>query len=147
MNTWKPRGAWNRLNELARLSHLVNMLQGSFVFWAGIQSGSLFDSNQIAHHKSQTPAHISSTQILSLQKKVFVTRTSPTKSNSTHTKAFLQIKASRIFHLVSSFPPFSLFSHSSTSSFTAPDHRKIQTTAASKPCVRKFSCNLYEDKQ
>lgn len=52
MNTWKQRGAWNRLNELDRLSHLVNMLQASFMFWAGFQSGSLFDSNQIAPHKS-----------------------------------------------------------------------------------------------
>lgn len=47
---------------------------------------------------------------------------------------------SLLFHLSSSFlTPQLLVS-------TAPDDRKIQTTAASKPCIRKFSCKLHKDK-
>lgn len=146
MNTWKPRGAWNRSSELARLSHLVNMLQASFVLWAGIQSDPLFDSNQIVHHKSQTPARISITQTLSLQKTVFVTKVSDKVKQHTQLGVWLKTKPSTIFHFLSPFPPFIPFSHSSTFSFTALDHRKIQTVKASKLCIRNFSCWLYKDK-
>lgn len=132
MSTWKPREAWNRLSELARLSHLVNMLQASFVLWAGIQSDSLFDSNQIVHPKSHTPAHISITQTLSLQKMVFVTRTSDKVKQHTQTGGWLQTKPSTIFHFVSPFPPFIPLFHSTTFSFTASVHRKTQTMEASK---------------
>lgn len=93
MNTWKQRGAWDRLNELDRLPHLVNMLQASFMFWARFQSGSLFDSNQIAPHKSQTPACISITQMLSLQKKRSLWQKHLTNSNSTHRPGFAAHKS------------------------------------------------------
>lgn len=76
--------------------------------------------------------------MLSLQKMVFVTKASDKFKQHRQAGALLHIKASRTFHFVSSLPL-------STSSFTAPDHRRTPTMAASRSCVRTSSCNLHQD--
>lgn len=141
MNTWKQRGAWDRLNELDRLPHLVNMLQASFMFWARFQSGSLFDSNQIAPHKSQTPACISITQMLSLQKKRSLWQKHLTNSNSTHRLGFAAHKSQQNVPLCLLFAT----SHLPPPWLVSLPQRRTPTTAASRHCVMTSSCNLHQD--